>query len=477
MKYNHRSFIWDIDAYKLGHMCQYPQDTEYVYSVLQLRSDKNFKQVPIVGLQYLIKEYLMQPILEEDVKELIEESKLMGIYHPETETKLMALVELGYLPIEIKALPEGSIVEMPNAICTIQNTVKGFHWCVGMVETLLLKWWSALTTSACSFEYRKLVNKYFKETSDNDFLQPFAVHDFGSRGCQAPEDASFTGMAHLLNFDGSDTIVAMPLIRKYYNAQGMVGCSVPASEHSVMCSFGREDEIKAFEHMMDTYPTGIVSIVSDTYNWYDVMDKMTLDLKDKIVARDGKVVFRPDSGNPYEIICGISPMRGTAITYGSKQLGGIRALDKVFGHTVNSKGYKVLDSHVGLIYGDGMYLERFEKTLETLKHLGYSAENLVIGVGGILRNHSRDTLGAAFKATCVCRNGVWTPIMKDPITDQGKKSYKGFVYVSKQDGKYVTSNQETSENLLTTVFKNGKIIKDYTWEEIKERYNQELGVE
>lgn len=477
MKYNHRSFIWDIDAYKLGHMCQYPQDTEYVYSVLQLRSDKNFKQVPIVGLQYLIKEYLMQPILEEDVKELIEESKLMGIYHPETETKLMALVELGYLPIEIKALPEGSIVEMPNAICTIQNTVKGFHWCVGMVETLLLKWWSALTTSACSFEYRKLVNKYFRETSDNDFLQPFAVHDFGSRGCQAPEDASFTGMAHLLNFDGSDTIVAMPLIRKYYNAQGMVGCSVPASEHSAMCSFGREDEIKAFEHMMDTYPTGIVSIVSDTYNWYDVMDKMTLDLKDKIMTRDGKVVFRPDSGNPYEIICGISPMRGTAMTYGSKQLGGIRALDKVFGHTVNSKGYKVLDSHVGLIYGDGMYLERFEKTLETLKHLGYSAENLVIGVGGILRNHSRDTLGAAFKATCVCRNGVWTPIMKDPITDQGKKSYKGFVYVSKQGGKYVTSNQETSENLLTTVFKDGKIIKDYTWEEIKERYNQELGVE
>ena len=266
MKYNHRSFIWDIDAYKLGHMCQYPQDTEYVYSVLQLRSDKSFKEVPIVGLQYLIKEYLMQPILEEDVKELIEESKLMGIYHPETETKLMALVELGYLPIEIKAIPEGSIVQTPNAICTIQNTVEGFHWCVGMVETLLLKWWSALTTSACSFEYRKLANKYFKETSDNDFLQPFAVHDFGSRGAMTPEGASFTGMAHLLNFDGSDTIVAMPLIRKYYNAQGMVGCSVPASEHSVMCSFGREDEIKAFEHMMDTYPSGIVSIVSDTYN-------------------------------------------------------------------------------------------------------------------------------------------------------------------------------------------------------------------
>lgn len=475
-KYNHRSFIWDVDAYKLGHMCQYPEDTEFVYSVLQLRSDKYFKETPIIGLQYLIKEYLMQEITHQDVRELIDETIAMGIYNEESERKLLSLADLGYLPLEIKAIPEGSIVQMPNAICTIQNTVKGFHWVVGLVETLLLKWWSALATSSCSYEYRKLVNKYFDETSDNDFLKPFAVHDFGSRGCMCPESAAFTGMAHALNFDGSDTIVSLPLIRKYYNAKGMVICSVPASEHSVMCSFGREDEIKAFEHMMDVYPTGIVSIVSDTYNWYNVIDNMTLDLKEKILSRNGKVVFRPDSGNPYHIICG---------EYTDKTLrehceescqthGGIYMLDKVFGHTINSKGYKVLDSHVGLIYGDGMYLERFEKTLETLKELGYSAENLVIGVGGILRNHTRDTLGSAFKATCVCRNGVWTPIMKDPVTDQSKKSYKGFVNVYKQDGKYFTTNEEVENNVLTTVFKDGKLIVDYTWEEIKERYNNEL---
>lgn len=161
--------------------------------------------------------------------------------------------------------------------------------------------------------------------------------------------------------------------------------------------------------------------------------------------------------------------------YGSKQIGGIRALDKMFGHTVNSKGYKVLDSHVGLIYGDGMYLERFEKTLETMKQLGYSAENLVIGVGGILRNHTRDTLGAAFKATCVCRNGVWTPIMKDPVTDQGKKSYKGFVSVIKEDGQYKTVEGGHPEDLLQTVFKDGQLVKDFTWQEIKSLYNSELG--
>lgn len=475
--YNHRSFIWDCDAYKLGHMCQYPSDTEYVYSVLQLRSDRYFKETPIVGLQYLIKEYLMQPILQENVDELIKEAKLMGIYHPETEVRLKQLVELGFLPLEIKALPEGSVVSMPNAVCTIQNTIPGFHWVVGFVETLLLKWWSALATSSCSLEYRKLVNKYFDETSDNDFLKPFAVHDFGSRGCCTPESAAFTGMAHALNFDGSDTIVSAPLIRKYYNAEGMVICSVPASEHSVMCSYGREDEIKAFEHMMETYPTGVVSIVSDTYNWYNIMDKMTLDLKDKIMARDGKVVFRPDSGNPYDIICGEMDLRGVSMEYGSKQIGGIRALDKAFGHTINSKGYKVLNSKVGLIYGDGMYLERFEKTLETMKYLGYSAENLVIGVGGILRNHTRDTLGAAFKATCVCRNGEWQPIMKDPVTDQGKKSYKGFVSVVKEDGQYKTVEGGHPKDLLQTVFKDGQLVKDFTWQEVKDLYNKELGGE
>lgn len=476
-KFNHRSFLWDIDAYKLGHMCQYPSDTEFVYSVFQLRSNKTFKQVPIVGLQYLIKEYLTQPILKEDVHELIQEMIAMGIYHPKVERKLYDLVDLGYLPIEIEAIPEGSIVDSPNAICTISNTVEGFHWCVGLVETLLLKWWSALTTSACSYEYKKLVDKYFDETSDNPIAKRFVVHDFGSRGCMTPEGAAFTGMAHLLNFDGSDTIVALPLIRKYYNEPlyNPIGLTIPASEHSVMCSFGREDEIKAFEHMLDTYPTGMVSIVSDTYNWYNVMDNMTLQLKERILNRDGKVVFRPDSGNPYHIICGEytdKTLRGYC-EENCFNHGGIYTLDKVFGHTINSKGYKVLNPKVGLIYGDGMYLERFEKTLETLKDLGYSAENLVIGVGGILRNHTRDTLGGAFKATCVCRNGVWTPIMKDPVTDQSKKSYKGFVSVINDNGIYKTIEGKHKDNVLTTVFKDGKLVQDYTWKEVKERYNHD----
>lgn len=473
-QYNHHSFIWDTDAYKLGHMCQYPKDTEYVYSVLQLRSNKTFKETPIVGLQYLIKEYLMQPINVKDIDALIAETIEMGIYHPETERKLYSLADLGYLPIEIKALPEGTIIENPNAICTIQNTVKGYHWCVGFVETLILKWWSVLTGASTSLKYRRLVEKYFSETSDST-LTDFTVHDFGSRGCASPEHAALSGLAHLLSFKGSDTIASIPVIRNHYNCKEFFMGTVPASEHAVMCSFGRENEIEAFRNMLKTYPTGIVSIVSDTYNFYNVMDNMVYDLKDEIMNRDGKVVFRPDSGNPFDIIIGENHTRIEDISsYGSKEIGAIRALDKAFGHTVNSKGYKVLNAKVGLIYGDGMYLERYEKVLKSMKELGYSAENLVIGVGGILRDGSRDTLGAAFKATCVKRSGEWIPICKDPITDPGKKSFKGFVSVVKEDGHYVTKEGILDDSLLETVFKDGKLIKEFNWEQVKELFESHL---
>lgn len=473
--------IWDLDAYKVGHMSQYPPDTGYIYSVFQLRSNRYFSEVPIIGLQYFLEEYLSQPITHEEVNELIAELKLMGIYHPSTEEKLHALADLGYLPIKINAIPEGCIVQLPNAICTIENTVPGFHWVVGMVETLLLKWWGALATSACSYEYRKLVEKYFEKTSTNKALIDYTVHDFGSRGCMSPEGAALTGMAHALNFKGSDTIIAAPFIRQYYNLdkETPLIASVPASEHSVMCAYGKDNELEAFKHMMELYPTGIISIVSDTYNWYNVMENFTVELKDEILKRDGKVVFRPDSGNPIEIICG-NPMAKDKES--AEYLGGIRYLDKIFGHTINEKGYKVLNSHVGLIYGDGMYLDRYKETLKRLEQMGYSAENLVIGVGGILRNHTRDTLGGAFKATAVCRNGEWMDIMKNPITDSKKKSYCGRVQVefNINNGTYTTVQESEAREdskhtrILRPVFKDGKIISKMEWDYIKSNYETDL---
>lgn len=482
--------MWDLDAYKIGHMTQYPEDTEYIYSVLQLRySYDHIDEVVMIGLQYFIKEYLTKPFTQEGVDEFLLELKRMGVYHESLDKKLQSLVDLGYLPIEIKAIPEGTILQVPNAICTVTNTLPGYHWVVGLIETLLLKIWAPILTASKSLKYRKLVTKYMNKTSDNntDDVIDFMIHDFGSRGCSCPEHAALTGMAHALVFRGSDTIATIPLIKEYYGLGQSVSLinSIPATEHSVMCSYGVEHELDAFKAMLDKYPTGLLSIVSDTYDWYNVMDKYTVELHDVIMERDGKVVFRPDSGNPIDIIVGTIkeyiPYEEYD-KYNAKELGGIRALAKVFGTTVNSKGYRVLNPKVGLIYGDGMYLERYEETLKLLEKIGYSVENLVIGVGGILRDGSRDSVGAAFKATWIKRRGMDAySIMKNPITDTKKKSFKGRVkVVEAMKPGHFTTFVETSIHYnyaidaLKVVYRNGEMIQDNTWDKIEETFENSL---
>jgi nicotinamide phosphoribosyltransferase len=251
--------------------------------------------------------------------------------------------------------------------------------------------------------------------------------------------------------------------------ESLIMASVPASEHSVICSFTRDNELAAFRNMLRLYPEGIVSIVSDTYNVYTVLTDFARELKSEILARpeNSKVVFRPDSGNPEYIICG-----DPEAPVGSNEWkGAVRLLDEMFGSTVNRKGYKVLNPKVGLIYGDGMYLARFERTLARLVEMGYAASNLVIGVGGILRNHSRDSLGFALKAIYIENNGLGVAIEKDPVTDHKKKSHKGLVALLKRDGKYETIDEctwdEERESLLTPVFRDGKMLVEYTFDEIK----------
>lgn len=485
--------MWDLDAYKIGHMTQYPEDTEYIYSVLQLRySYDDMKEVVVSGLQYFIKEYLCKPLTQEGVDEFISELKRMGVYNDKLDDKFKSLVDLGYLPIEIKAIPEGTIIQVPNAICTVTNTIPGFHWVVGMVETLLLKVWSPILTASKSLQYKKLLRDYMIKTSDvtDESVLDFMVHDFGSRGCSCPEQAALTGMAHAVVFRGSDTIATIPLVKEYYNATDSdeIIASIPATEHSVMCSYGMEHELEAFNAILDKYPTGLVSIVSDTYNWYNVMENFTVQLKDRIEARDGKVVFRPDSGNPIDIIVGTVKENipyEEYDKYTSEELGGIRSLAKVFGSTVNSKGYRVLNPKVGLIYGDGMYLERYKDTLELLRKIGYSVENLVIGVGGILRDGSRDSVGAAFKATLIKRKGMEPyGIMKNPITDSKKKSFKGKIQVDEDgfgsfktievDDEYFESYLQytITNDALIPVYRDGKLIREYSWSEIKDTFSK-----
>lgn len=525
-----------IDVYKLGHMEQYAPDTTKVYSYLMGRSDKNFKEMVWFGLQYYLEEYLSAPIMHWMVDEfLIYASKIVPV-STTIEENLHKLADLGYWPIEIKAVREGTVIPTKNVVMTITNTHPDFYWCVGFIESLILKVWYPCTVATTSRQYRKFVDQMFNETVDEDmnFLRPFMVHDFGYRGDTSEESAAISGAAHLVNFIGSDTVVALPFIDDYYmttptvysdSLDGIMS-SVPASEHSTMCSFGKDNEIEAYKNMLQLYPTGLVSIVSDTYSIWNVLTNIAVELKEDILQRDGTVVFRPDSGDPFHIICGydihtveysnihtmISEWQvydmgdksvvyneydgtyniiefehfyhdGSLRSYKIKQitreeaLGCIRLLDEVFGSTVNSKGYKVLNPKIGLIYGDGMYYERYTKTMRKLKEMGYAASNLVIGIGGILRQGSRDTLGFALKATYVEIKGVPRAIKKEPVTDPGKVSHEGLISLRKYNDGYVTLDKcdwDMEGGLLETVFRNGEILFKESFYSIRERCNGKI---
>ena len=470
-----KNFLLMTDVYKQGHMVQFPEGTNKVYSYLTARNDKEIPFTVFFGLQYYIKEYLMSPPTHREVQEAISYRKeILGSCPDDIVHKWNKLATLGYIPLEIKAVEEGTVMPCKNVLMTVTNTHPDFYWLVGYAESLLLKVWNTITVASYSKKLHNLTSKFSNETSDSGFLVPFLVHDFGYRGVSSEETAALSGAAHLVNFLGTDTIPAVKFVREYYTptTDAPIGLSVPASEHSVMCSFGRENEIDAFKNMLRLYPTGIVSIVSDTYNLWNVLTNFVTTLKPQILERDGKVVFRPDSGNPELIICGdpTSPI-GTP-----ENKGAIRLLDEAFGSTVNSKGYKEINSKVGLIYGDGMYFERYERILNKLKEMGYATTNLVIGVGGLLlQQHNRDDQGFAFKATYCEINGVPREIVKDPITDHAKKSHKGLMMLTEKNGVYITHDQCTAEQekegILTTVFKDGKLLRDSSIEQVRAKAN------
>lgn len=448
--------LLSTDVYKMGHMSQYTPGITKVYSYLTTRSDKNFKELTWFGLKYYVEKYLKAPITANDAFEFIGlYEKILGVCPRDVQNKILALAQLGYWPLEVKALEENQVYPIGTVLMTITNTLPDFYWCVGFIESLLLKVWFPSTVATYSAHYRKLAKKFYDETVSeaNQFLLDYAVHDFGYRGDTSEESAAISGGAHLLNFKGSDTVLALPFVENYYPEYQLTMQSVPASEHSVMCSFGRHNEIEAVRNMLRTYPTGIVSIVADTYDLWEFITGILPQLKDDILARDGKVVIRPDSGDPVKIICGNDEAENPLEWRGCLQL-----LADIFDYTVNEKDYKELNPKIGLIYGDGMYLERYEKMLETMKAKKWAASNLVIGVGGILRNHSRDTLGFALKATYVEVDGEGRDIMKDPITDPSKRSLTGLLMVDKNNlGHYfnfqgVTNSQE-KQGLLKTVYK------------------------
>lgn len=522
MKLN-QNLLLMTDVYKIGHMMQYKPGTTKVYSYLCARSTKKSDHALFFGLQPYLK-LLENKVTSEDAMEFFEYwESILGVKPPvEVIAKINNLVKLGYLPLEIKAVPEGTIIDNKNVLATITNTLPEFHWVVGFFESLLLKVWGPTTVATLSLKYKRLASEYAAKTSDSEFLVPFLVHDFGYRGVSSEGSAEILGAGHLVSFTGSDNIPAIKFVKENYAAEGFIAGSVPASEHSVMCSYGQVDEIDAFKRMLELNPTGLVSIVSDTYDFWNVMMNFTETLKEEILGRDGKLVFRPDSGDPLKILCGSINIEKPSCSlerfveivnedhengycstryaeYDGKvyrlgwvdeetmkviaeeiqltpeQKGAVRILDEKFGSTVNSKGFKELNPKVGLIYGDGMYYDRVKKIYETLTEMGYATTNVVLGIGGLLlQQHNRDDLGFAIKATFAEINGEKVELFKDPITDPGKRSHKGLMLLEQDlDGKFQTFDQVSEEDektgCLVTVFKDGKTVKEYTFAEIRER--------
>lgn len=471
------------DFYKISHREQYPDKTEVVYSTWTPRASRmnNVNEVVAFGFQAFIKNYLIDFFNEnffsrpkEDV--VAEYSRIikgtLGV-EPNT-THIEDLHDLGYLPLTIKALPEGTLVPLRVPMLTIQNTDPRFYWLTNYIETLAsCELWQPCTSATIAHEYRKILDKYAMETVGNTEFVPFQGHDFSMRGMSSLQSAMASGAGHLLSFVGTDTIPAISYAEAFYNANvesELVGTSIPATEHSVQCAYGNDD--KYLEEMMTrVYPSGFVSIVSDGYDFWDVIGRIIPSLKDKIMAREGKVVIRPDSGDPVKIICG-DPDGKTEL----ERKGAIEALWDIFGGVTTEKGYKVLDEHIGLIYGDAITLRRCEEISEKLKQKGFASVNCVYGIGSYTYQYNtRDTFGFALKSTLCVIDGDEKQIFKDPKTDNGiKKSQKGKVAVMRQgdtltfaDGMYLSEN--LSNDLLSTIFKDGKLLCEQSFAEIRER--------
>lgn len=474
-----KNLLLMADVYKLGHMRQYKPGTTKVYSYLCARSTKKYNDALFFGLQPYLK-LLETPITQADGEEFLSYyTMILGSQPPQDiSDKITALVKLGYLPLEIKAVPEGTIIDNKNVLATVTNTHPEFYWVVGFFESLLLKVWAPTTVATKSLQFKRITKKYTDDTSDADFLMPFLVHDFGYRGVSSEETAEICGAAHLVNFCGTDTVPAVKFMKEVYHGEGLIGASVPATEHSIHCSFGptAENEIEYVTRQMELNPTGLMSVVSDAYDYWRMLTVTLPAVKDKILARDGKYVVRPDSGDPLKILCGDPEAEvGSPANKGT-----FRILDELFGSTVNSKGYKELNPKIGVIYGDGMYLERYEAILAKMKEMGYANTNLVVGIGGLLlQQHNRDDLGFAFKATYAEINDEAVELFKDPVTDPGKKSHKGLMRLEKHDvlennkhvTRFFTLDQQPSDEggELVTVFKDGKVTHEYTLNEIRER--------
>lgn len=452
--------ILNTDSYKISHWVQYPPGMDGMFSYIESRGGV-YPRTVFFGLQSILKEYLSTPVTHEHIAEAKELLALHG--EPFNEAGWRYIVEQhgGHLPITIRAVPEGAVVPTRNVLATVESTDPQCFWIASYLETMLLRVWYPTTVATISWHIKQLIRSYLEQTSDDPAGQlPFKLHDFGARGVSSQESASLGGLAHLVNFKGTDTLAAILAARKYYH-EPMAAFSIPAAEHSTITAWGREGEAAAYGNMVRQYgkPGAIFACVSDSYDVYSAIEHLWGGrLKQQVIDSGATLVVRPDSGNPPDVVekCAV-------------------LLDRAYGSTSNRKGYKVLN-HVRLIQGDGVNHGSIQEILERLMHAGFAADNIAFGMGGaLLQQMNRDTQKFAMKCSAARINGRWVDVFKDPITDPGKISKKGRLDLIRDANtrEYLTyalgSARASQPSELVEVFSNGRVTKEWSLTEVRAR--------
>jgi nicotinamide phosphoribosyltransferase len=462
-----RNLLLNTDSYKASHWLQYPPGTDATFFYVESRGGVHDRTV-FFGLQAILKEYLSTPITHVDVDEARDLFAAHG--EPFNEAGWRDIVDRlgGHLPIRIRAVPEGSVVPTHHALMTIESTDPAAFWVPSYLETMLLRIWYPITVATISWHAKQTIRQFLERTSDDPVGQlPFKLHDFGARGVSSLESAAIGGAAHLVNFMGTDTVSGLLLARAHYH-EAMAGFSIPAAEHSTITSWGRERELDAYRNMLKQFakPGSIVAVVSDSYDIYHaIREHWGKTLRDEVIASGATLVVRPDSGDPVAVVhqC-------------------LELLDEAFGHTVNGKGYKVLN-HVRVIQGDGINPTSLRAILERVTSAGYATDNLAFGMGGaLLQQLNRDTQKFALKCSAARVDCHWIDVYKDPVTDKGKQSKRGRMTLlrHREYGSYRTvpvppeaaSLAEVEmpagfDDAMVTVWEDGRLLRDWTFAEVR----------
>ncbi|WP_216320129.1 nicotinate phosphoribosyltransferase [Deinococcus aestuarii] len=454
-----QNLILDTDSYKSSHFLQYPPETTRLFSYLESRGGR-YPATRFFGLQYLLDRYLTRRVTRENVEEARELIEAHGEPFPYEGWLRVVEVHGGRLPLEIRAVPEGTVVPIHNVLMSVTNTDPELPWLVGWFETMLMRVWYPTTVCTQSYHLREILRTELERTSDRAAEElPFKLHDFGSRGVSSRESAGIGGLAHLVNFLGSDTLEALRVGRNHYGAD-VAGFSIPAAEHSTVTSWGQKYEAEAYRNMVRQFgkPGGIFAVVSDSYDLKHAINVHWGETLRREVEESGAtLVVRPDSGDPPAMV----------------RLA-VNALAAKFGTTTNSKGFRVLN-HVRVIQGDGIDETTIRQILQNLTVDGFSAENVAFGMGGaLLQKVDRDTQKFAYKASAGVIGGEYRGIYKDPVTDPGKRSKDGVLDLVVENGRMVTRQYRTFDtdfpgSLMRTVYRDGEVLVRDTLDVVRGR--------